>query len=130
MRIGDEGGRRIWKIRLRLDWGGSLSRANEIEKPPWRFLSRDGMMGSVFGNPPWQLGRGYTHIEMPGDIYTVVIGYICCARCLPAYPQGQGPAGWSTGGADLAGASKGHYISLSHRGKEPPAPAGLSQATQ
>lgn len=30
LRAGDECGRGIWKIRLRIDWGASLSHATEI----------------------------------------------------------------------------------------------------
>lgn len=83
------------------------------------------MVGSVFGKPSRQLGRGCTHIEMPGDICPVVTGYICCARCLPACTQGRGSAGGTTGGAELAGASKGYHVSLSHTGEGPPAPGRL-----
>lgn len=72
-------------------------------------------------SPLWQLCGGRTHREMPGDICTMAIGYICCARCLPAHGQGQSPAGQSRGGAELAGVSKGYQSSASHTGGEPPA---------
>ena len=56
---------------------------------------------------PQQRGRGCSYMEMPGDICTVVAGYICCARCLPACTQRQGPAGRSTGGVSWQGPGKG-----------------------
>ena len=56
---------------------------------------------------PQQPGRGCSYMEVPGDICTVVAGYICCARCLPACTQGQGPAGRSTGGASWQEPGKG-----------------------
>lgn len=41
-------------------------------------------MGSVVGNP--SLASGW---KMPGDICIGVTGYLCHARCLSAYTQGQ-----------------------------------------